>query len=58
MKSLLKNLGVLLVVIGALILVVSFATGYVNNNALLGSSLALIVIGLIAYILINKRITD
>ncbi len=58
MKSLLKNLGVLLVVIGALILIISFATGNVNDNTLLGTSLALIVIGVIAYIVINKRITE
>ena len=58
MKSLLKNLGVLLVIIGAVILIACFTTGNVNNNAILGSSLALVVIGLIAHIILNKRITD
>lgn len=58
MKSLLKNLGVILVIIGAVILVVCFATGNVNNNAILGTSLALVVLGLISYIILNKRITD
>ena len=58
MKSLLKNLGVLLVIIGAVILIACFTTGNVNNNTVLGSSLALVVIGLIAHIMLNKRITD
>ena len=58
MKSLLKNLGVILVIIGAVILIACFYTGNVNNNAVLGSSLVLVIAGLIAYILINKRITD
>ena len=58
MKSLLQNLGVILVIIGAAILIASYAVGNVNNNAVLGGSLALVVIGLIAYIILNKRITD
>ena len=58
MKGLLKNLGLILVVIGAVILVACSFTGNVNNNAILGTSAVLIVIGLISYILINKRISD
>lgn len=58
MKSLLKNLGLILIVIGAIILAVCFFTGDVNNNVILGSSMALIIVGLIAYIAINKRITE
>ena len=58
MKGLLKNLGLILVVIGAVILVACSFTGDVNNNAILGTSAVLIVIGLISYILINKRIAD
>ncbi|WP_303911678.1 hypothetical protein [Bacteroides mediterraneensis] len=58
MKSLLQNLGVILVIIGAVILIASYAVGNVNNNAVLGGSLALVVIGLIVYIVMNKRITD
>ena len=48
MKSLLKNLGLILMIIGAAILVGVFFTG----------SAALIVIGLIVYIVLNKRIVD
>lgn len=33
-------------------------TGNVNNNTILGSSAVLVVVGLISYIVINKRIAD
>ena len=58
MKSLLKNLGLILILIGAVILTVCFFTGDVNNNAILGTSLVLMIAGLLSYIIINKRITD
>ena len=58
MKSLLKYLGVILVIIGAAILIACFATGNVNDNGVVGGSLVLIIVGMIAYIVINKRITD
>ena len=58
MKGLLKNLGLILILVGAVILVACSFTGNVNNNAILGTSDVLIVIGLISYILINKRIAD
>ncbi|MEG2514115.1 MAG: hypothetical protein RSA92_02160 [Bacteroidaceae bacterium] len=58
MKSLLKYLGIILIVIGSIILAVSFSMGATNNNVILGGSLALIVAGLISYIIINKKITE
>lgn len=60
MKSLLKNLGLTLMIIGAAILVGVFFTGSaaINDNGVLGGSAALIVIGLIVYIVLNKRIVD
>ena len=58
MKGLLKNLGLILILVGAVILVACSFTGNVNTNAILGTSAVLIVIGLISYILINKRIAD
>ena len=60
MKSLLKNLGLILMIIGAAILVGVFFTGSaaINANGVLGGSAALIVIGLIVYIVLNKRIVD
>ena len=47
-----------MVIIGAVILIASYATGNVNNNTILGGSLALTIIGLITYIICNKRIVD
>ena len=60
MKSLLKNVGLILMIIGAAILVGVFFTGSaaINDNGVLGGSAALIVIGLIVYIVLNKRIVD
>lgn len=60
MKNLLKNLGLILMIIGAAILVGVFFTGSaaINDNGVLGGSAALIVIGLIVYIVLNKRIVD
>ena len=60
MKRLLKNLGLILMIIGAAILVGVFFTGSaaINDNGVLGGSAALIVIGLIIYIVLNKRIVD
>lgn len=58
MKGLLKNLGLILILVGAIILVACSMTGNVNNNAILGSAAAIMVVGMIAYIAINKRIAD
>ena len=58
MKGLLKNLGLILILIGVVILFACFFTGNVNNNAVLGSSVFLVVLGLISYIVINKKIAD
>ena len=56
MKGLLKNLGLILILVGIIILIVCSLTGDVNNNAILGGSIVLVVLGLISYIAINKRI--
>ena len=58
MKGLLKNLGLILILIGVIILLACSFTGNVNNNAVLGSSVFLVVLGLISYIIINKKIAD
>ena len=58
MKNLLKNLGVILVVLGAIILIACYFTGDVNNNVILGSAMTLIVVGPLSFIILNKRITD
>ena len=58
MKSLLKNLGLILVVVAAVILIAVFLSGStaVNNNAVLGGSVGLMLLGLILHIVLNKRI--
>ena len=58
MKSLLKNLGLILMIIGAAILVGVFFTGSaaINDNGVLGGSATLIVIGLIVYIVLNNAL--
>ncbi len=58
MKVLLKNLGLILILVGVGILLACSFTGNVNNNSLLLTSAVLVVAGLISYIVINKRITD
>ena len=58
MKGLLKNLGLVFILAGVIILIACSFTGNVNNNAILGTSAILVVVGLISYIVINKRIAD
>lgn len=58
MKGLLKNLGLILILVGAVTLLICSITGNVNNNMILGGSAVLVVLGLISYIVINKRIAD
>ncbi len=60
MKSLLKNLGLLLIIIAAVVLIAIFFTGSsaINDNAVLGGSVALMVIGLILHIVLNKKFAE
>jgi len=58
MKNLLKNLGLILIAIGAVILIICAFSGDTNNNAILISALLMIIVGLIAHIVINKKITE
>ncbi len=58
MKGLLKNLGLILILIGVIILLICSMTGNVNSNGILGTSAVLIVLGLVSYIVINKKIVD
>ena len=58
MKRLLKILGMILIIIGAVFLIACFATGNVNSNNILGTSLVLIIVGLVAHIVLNKRIAE
>ena len=60
MKSLLKNLGLMLVIIAAVALIAIFFTGSaaINDNAILGGSVALMVVGLILHIVLNKKFAE
>ena len=60
MKSLLKNIGLLLIIIAAVVLISIFLTGSaaINDNAVLGGSVALMVVGLILHIVLNKKIEE
>jgi len=58
MKGLLKNLGLILILVAVVILIVCSFTGNVNNNTILATSAILAVLGLISYIVINKNVTD
>lgn len=54
MNNILKYLGVFLVIIGALILVAYIAA---PNNALLIAALAVEIVGMIAHVIINKKLS-
>ena len=60
MKSLLKNLGLLLIIIAAVVLIAIFFTGSsaINDNAVLGGSVALMIVGLILHIVLNKKFAE
>ena len=58
MKGLLKNLGLILILLGGLGMIACQITGNVNNNGVLVGLFFLMVVGLIVYIVINKRLAD
>lgn len=55
MNELLKNLGVIILLIGVAILAVPTMSGIVSNTLLL-TGLGVIILGYISHILINKRL--
>ena len=58
MKTLLKYLGLIVIVIGAVLLIAIHFTGNVNNNGILGLGALLVIIGLVGHIIINRKIAD
>lgn len=56
MNGFLKYLGIIMIVLGAIVLFAAFATGNVNENGPLIAGAGLIVLGIIAYIVLNKCI--
>lgn len=55
MNELIKNLGVIILLIGVIILAVPALTGGISNTILL-AGLGVILIGYISHIVINKRV--
>ncbi len=49
-----KNLGVIVLLIGAILLIYLGIVGTGHSNVLLGIGLALVVVGFIGHILLNK----
>ncbi|MBO6254111.1 MAG: hypothetical protein ILA03_08240 [Bacteroidaceae bacterium] len=58
MKGFLKNLGLILILLGGIGMIACQFTGNVNNNGVLGGLFFLMVVGLVIYIIINKRLAD
>lgn len=58
MKNLLQNLGIILILLGSIVLIICAFVGETNNNTILFGSLFVIIIGLIAHIVLNKKIID
>ena len=54
MNELIKNLGVIVLIIGVVVLAVPFLYGGMNNTILL-AGLGLIIFGYLGHIAINKR---
>ena len=57
MNELIKNLGVIVLIIGAAVLAVPFFTGGMTNSILL-TGLGLVLLGYFGHIVINKRHLD
>ncbi|WP_459188963.1 hypothetical protein ACGE0T_02455 [Parabacteroides sp. APC149_11_2_Y6] len=55
MNELLKNLGVIILLIGVIILAVPALNGGISNSILL-AGLGVIILGYISHIVINKRL--
>lgn len=55
MNELLKNLGVIILLIGVIILAVPAISGGISNTILL-TGLGVIILGYLSHIVINKRI--
>lgn len=59
MNNFLKNLGIILIVVGAVMLIASFyVSGLSSQNGYTATALVICIIGLVAHIVLNKRITD
>ena len=55
MKGFLQNLGIILMILGSIALILSYFMGWNNINGVQFGGVALIIIGIIAYIILNKK---
>lgn len=55
MKGFLKYLGIIFIVIASVILILSHILGWNNNNAVQFGSFGAMIVGLVLYILLNKK---
>lgn len=58
MNDFLKNLGILLIVLGTVVLILSYFLNWVDFNWPNACALGLVIIGIIVHIIINKKIKD
>lgn len=56
MNGFLKNLGIILIIIASVVLVLSHVLGWNNYNAVQFGSLGAIILGVVLYIVLNKKI--
>ena len=56
MASKIKNLGLALIIIGAILIILSHYLGWNNSNLVNMGSLAMIIAGLITYIIAGKKL--
>ena len=55
MNGLLKNLGIIIVVIAAVVLILSHLLGWNNINAVQFGSFGAMIVGLVLYVWLNKK---
>lgn len=58
MNGFLKNLGLIMIVLGAIVLCLSYALNWVDYNWVDGTALLVMILGLIVHIIMNKRIQE
>lgn len=55
MKTFLQNLGIIMMIIGSIVLILSYFCGWSNNNGVLFTSIGLIIASIVVYIILNKK---
>lgn len=55
MSTIIKNLGLALILIGAVILLLSYFLNWVNNNAVSVAAIVTMLAGLLTYIFASKK---